>query len=153
VFERGLTYDVLVRSRELPAATAVARDFPAGRFVLDHVAKPPIASGFDSIWADRLAALAGCANVWCKISGLATEANWQDWDAERLRPAIDHAWRCFGEDRLIFGSDWPVCLLAGDYARIKTAAETCLAAHGPSTPDKARGANAIAAYTLKLGER
>jgi L-fuconolactonase len=153
VFERGLTYDLLVRSRELPAATAVARDFPAGRFVLDHAAKPPIATGFDQTWADRLAALAGCANVWCKISGLATEARWNDWDAERLRPSIDHAWRCFGEDRLIYGSDWPVCLLAGDYARIKAAAETCLGSHGQATLDKARGTNAIAAYKLKFGER
>lgn len=153
VFERGLTYDLLVRRRELPAATAIAREFPAGRFVLDHAAKPPIATGFDQTWADRLAALAHCANIWCKISGLATEASWHDWDAERLRPAVEHAWRCFGEDRLIFGSDWPVCLLAGDYARIKDAAETCLAHHGQSALDKARGANAIAAYALELGNR
>jgi L-fuconolactonase len=153
VFERGLTYDLLVRSRELPAATAVARDFPTGRFVLDHAAKPPIAAGFDRTWADRLESLARCSNVWCKISGLATEADWRDWDAERLRPAIDHAWRCFGEDRLIFGSDWPVCLLAGDYARIKTAAETCLARHGQATLDQARGTNAVAAYDLEIGER
>ncbi|MGD9885631.1 MAG: amidohydrolase [Reyranella sp.] len=153
VFERGLTYDLLVRRRELPAATAIAREFPAGRFVLDHAAKPPIATGFDQTWADRLAALAHCANIWCKISGLATEASWHDWDAERLRPAVEHAWRCFGEDRLIFGSDWPVCLLAGDYARIKDAAETCLAHHGQSALDKARGANAIAAYALEPGDR
>ena len=143
---------MLVRSRELPAATAIARDFPGGRFVLDHAAKPPIATGFDQVWADRLAALAGCANVWCKISGLATEARWSDWNAERLRPPIDHAWRSFGEDRLIYGSDWPVCLLAGDYARIKTAAESCLVAHGQSTLDKARGTNVIAAYKLEIGE-
>lgn len=153
VFERGLAYDLLVRSRELPAATAVARDFPGGRLVLDHAAKPPIATGFDQTWADRLAALAGCANVWCKLSGLATEARWHDWGAERLRPSIDHAWRCFGEDRLIYGSDWPVCLLAGDYARIKAAAETCLAKHGQATLDKARGANAIAAYKLRIGDK
>ena len=153
VFERDLTYDLLVRSRELPAALAVARDFPMDRFVLDHAAKPPIAAGFDQTWAERLEALARCPNVWCKISGLATEARWHDWDAERLRPAIDDAWRCFGEDRLVYGSDWPVCLLAGDYARIKKAAETCLAAHGPSTLDKARGTNAIAAYKLTIGER
>jgi len=153
VFERGLAYDLLIRSRELPAATAIARDFSGGRLVLDHAAKPPIATGFDQTWADRLAALAGCANVWCKISGLATEARWSDWDVERLRPSIDHAWRCFGEDRLIFGSDWPVCLLAGDYARIKTAAETCLGSHGQATLDKARGANAIAAYKLRIGDK
>lgn len=153
VFERGLTYDLLVRCRELPAALAVAKEFPSGRFVLDHAAKPPIAAGFDQNWAARLAALARCPNVWCKISGLATEARWHDWNAARLRPAVDHAWRCFGEDRLVFGSDWPVCLLAGDYARIKTAAEACLTHHGQATLDKARGANAIAAYKLRIGER
>jgi len=153
VIDHGLAYDLLVRSRELPAAIAVARDFPRGRFVLDHVAKPPIATGFDPQWAERLAALAACPNVWCKISGLATEASWTDWDAEALRPAIDHAWRCFGEDRLIFGSDWPVCLLAGSYDRIKAAAESCLASLGPATLDKARGANAMRAYQLAIGDR
>lgn len=152
VFERGLTYDLLVRSRELPAAVAVAREFPAGRFVLDHAGKPPIATGFDRTWADRLESLARCSNVWCKISGLATEAQWNDWDAERLRPSIDHAWHCFGEDRLVYGSDWPVCLLAGDYARIKAAAETCFSSHGRSVLDKLRGGNAIAAYKLTIGE-
>lgn len=152
VFEHGLAYDLLVRSREMPAALAVAQEFPEGRFVLDHAGKPPIAVGFDSVWAARLAALAACANVWCKISGLATEATWSDWDAERLRPVIEHAWRCFGEDRLIFGSDWPVCLLAGPYDRIKTAAESCLSAFGPAALDKARGANAVAAYKLRMGE-
>jgi L-fuconolactonase len=70
-----------------------------------------------------------------------------------LRPAIDHAWRCFGEDRLLFGSDWPVCLLAGTYDRIKMAAETCLSALGQATLDKARGANAVAAYKLSIGDR
>jgi L-fuconolactonase len=151
VFERGLTYDLLVRSREMPAALAIAREYSDGRFVLDHVGKPPIASGFDRTWADRLEDLAACSNVWCKISGLATEAKWNDWDAERLSPAIKHAWRCFGEDRLLFGSDWPVCLLAGSYARIKMAAETCLADLGRAVLDKALGANAITAYKLRIG--
>jgi L-fuconolactonase len=152
VFERGLAYDLLVRSREMPAAVAVAREFPHGRFVLDHAGKPPIAMGFDRVWADRLQALGACPNVTCKISGLATEATWSDWDAERLRPAIDHAWRCFGEDRLLFGSDWPVCLLAGSYDRIKRVAESCLSAFGQAAIDKARGANAIAAYKLRMGD-
>ena len=152
VFEHELAYDLLVRTRELPAAIAVARDLSQARFVLDHAAKPPIARRFEPQWADRLAALAACPNVWCKVSGLATEAAWDDWDAERLRPAIDHAWRCFGEDRLIFGSDWPVCLLAGSYERIKSATETCLAALGTATLDKARGANAIRAYHLAIGD-
>jgi L-fuconolactonase len=150
VFARDLAYDLLVRTRELPAAVATAQAFPRARFVLDHAAKPPIADGFSGNWADCLAALAACGNVWCKISGLATEAAWDDWDAERLHPVIEHAAKCFGEDRLIFGSDWPVCLLAGSYGDIKRALEQCLMKLGPSARDKAFGANARAAYRLSL---
>jgi L-fuconolactonase len=150
VFAHDLAYDFLVRSRELPAAIATAQAFPSGRFVLDHAAKPPIADGGSEEWADRIAALAACGNVWCKISGLATEAVWNDWDAERLFPFVAHAASCFGEDRLIFGSDWPVCLLAGSYGEIKSALEACLAKLGPRVRDKAFGANAARAYRLGL---
>jgi L-fuconolactonase len=148
VVAHDLAYDLLVRTRELPAAIATARALPKGRFVLDHVAKPPIASGFDRQWADRLAELAASGNVWCKISGLATEAAWNDWDAERLSPYVAHAAQCFGENRLIFGSDWPVCLLAGTYGEIKTALEACLTKLGANVRAKAFGANARAAYRL-----
>jgi L-fuconolactonase len=148
VFERDLAYDLLVRTRELPAAIATARAFPTGRFVLDHAAKPPIAEGFSRQWADRLAALAACGNVWCKISGLATEAVWNDWDANRLFPAIEHAAQCFGGDRLIFGSDWPVCLLAGSYGAIKRALDECLVRLGPHVRDKALGPAVQHAYRL-----
>ena len=150
VFAHDLAYDLLVRTRELPAAIATARAFPNGRFVLDHAAKPPIAEGFSQQWADRLAMLAGCGNVWCKISGLATEAVWDDWDAARLFPVIAHAAECFGEDRLIFGSDWPVCLLAGNYGAIKRALDECLARLGPHFHDKALGANTSDAYRLSI---
>jgi L-fuconolactonase len=148
VLAQGLTYDFLVRTRELPAAIATAQAFPQGRFVLDHAAKPPISEGFSREWADLVAALAACGNVWCKISGLATEAKWDDWDAERLLPFVAHAAECFGEDRLIFGSDWPVCLLAGSYGVIKDALEACLTKLGPRVRDKAFGANARRAYLL-----
>lgn len=148
VVARDLSYDFLVRTRELPAAIATARALPNARFVLDHCAKPPIAAGFDRTWADQLAALAACGNVWCKISGLATEAAWSDWDAERLAPYVAHAARCFGADRLIFGSDWPVCLLAGDYNTITGALHECLERLGPSSRARACGANAQAAYRL-----
>lgn len=150
LFVRDLTYDFLVRTRELPAAIATAQAFPNARFVLDHAAKPPIASGGSAEWADRIEALAACGNVWCKISGLATEAVWSDWDADRLLPFVQHAATCFGEDRLIFGSDWPVCLLAGSYAEIKGALEACLARLGPGVRDKAFGVNAKAAYRLAI---
>lgn len=148
VFAQDLTYDLLVRTRELPAAIATAQAFPQGRFVLDHAAKPPISEGFSREWADLLAALAASGNVWCKISGLATEAKWDDWDAERLFPFVAHAAECFGEDRLIFGSDWPVCLLAGSYGATKGALEACLEKLGPQLRDKAFGANARRAYLL-----
>jgi L-fuconolactonase len=148
VFERDLAYDLLVRTRELPAAIATAQAFPHARLVLDHAAKPPIADGFSREWADRLAALAECRNVWCKISGLATEAKWDDWDSARLFPLVEHAARCFGEDRLIFGSDWPVCLLAGSYGEIKSALDKCLMKLGPQVRDKAFRANAQRAYRL-----
>ena len=150
VFGRDLTYDLLVRTRELPAAIATAESFPHARLVLDHAAKPPIADGFSREWADRLAALAACGNVWCKISGLATEAKWNDWDSARLLPVVEHAAKCFGEDRLIFGSDWPVCLLAGSYSEIKTALEACLAKLGASAREKAFEVNAKKAYRLAL---
>ncbi|WP_027521486.1 amidohydrolase [Bradyrhizobium sp. Ec3.3] len=149
VFAHDLTYDFLVRTRELPAAIATAQAFPQARFVLDHAAKPPIAEGFSRDWADRIAALAACGNVWCKISGLATEARWNDWDAERLLPYVEHVAKCFGEDRLIFGSDWPVCLLAGSYGEIKGALDECLTKLGPQVRKKAFGANAQRAYRLR----
>ncbi|MCK1386066.1 amidohydrolase family protein [Bradyrhizobium sp. 21] len=148
LFAHDLAYDFLVRSRELPAAIATARAFPQARFVLDHAAKPPIADGGSNEWSDRIAALAACGNVWCKISGLATEAVWSDWDTERLFPFVAHAARCFGEDRLIFGSDWPVCLLAGSYGEIKGALEACLVRLGANVREEAFGLNAKAAYRL-----
>jgi L-fuconolactonase len=145
---RDLTYDFLVRTRELPAATATAKAFPQTRFVLDHCAKPPIADGGSTEWSDRIAALAACGNVWCKVSGLATEAKWSDWDTERLFPYVQHVAKCFGEDRLIYGSDWPVCLLAGSYGEIKSALDACLTKLGASVREKAFGVNAKAAYRL-----
>ncbi|OKO83315.1 amidohydrolase family protein [Bradyrhizobium sp. AS23.2] len=151
VFARDLAYDLLVRTRELPAAIATARAFPQAHFVLDHAAKPPIADGGSAEWADRIAALAACGNVWCKISGLATESVWNDWGAERLFPFVEHAAQCFGEDRLIFGSDWPVCLLAGSYGEIKNALEACLAKLGGRVREKAFGVNAKRAYRLSAG--
>ncbi|TFV40039.1 amidohydrolase [Bradyrhizobium frederickii] len=150
LFAHDLAYDFLVRTRELPAAIATAQAFPQARFVLDHAAKPPIADGGSSEWSGCIKALGTCGNVWCKISGLATEAVWNDWDAERLFPFVAHAASCFGEDRLIFGSDWPVCLLAGSYGEIKSALEACLAKLGPQVRDKAFGVNAARAYRLAI---
>lgn len=118
VAEAGLTYDLLVRSRELPAAIQVARRIPDLRFVVDHLAKPPIATGEVGPWASLMVEIAGLPNVACKVSGLVTEADWRSWEPADLSPYIRAAVDVFGADRLMFGSDWPVCTLAAGYVRV-----------------------------------
>ncbi len=108
----GLAVDLLVRTRELPATVETVRRHPNIRFVLDHLAKPPLCSGDVTSWAFGVAALADLPNVTCKLSGLFTEAE----PRPDLAPTLEQALRWFGPERCMFGSDWPVCLLATDYA-------------------------------------
>jgi len=119
VGEAGLVYDLLVKTRELPAAVELARSLPDQTFVLDHIAKPRIAAGSrDLEWERAMAPLADCANVYCKLSGMVTEARWTSWTPGDLEPYISRSLEWFGPNRCMFGSDWPVCLLASDYARV-----------------------------------
>ncbi|HEY2599033.1 MAG TPA: amidohydrolase family protein, partial [Candidatus Dormibacteraeota bacterium] len=119
VGEAGLVYDLLVRTRELPAALEVVRQFPQIRFVLDHLAKPRIASGpRDEDWERAMAPFAGRENVTCKLSGMVTEASWTGWTPNDLKPYVNRALGWFGPERCMFGSDWPVCLLAAPYERV-----------------------------------
>jgi L-fuconolactonase len=115
VADAGLPYDLLVRPRELRAALALARDVTDVRFVIDHLAKPPVAAGELEPWAERMAPFAELEHVACKVSGLVTEASWDGWTAADLAPYLDRAVEWFGEERLLFGSDWPVCTLAASY--------------------------------------
>jgi L-fuconolactonase len=112
----GLAYDLLVFERQLPEAIAFARRFPRQRFVLDHLGKPDVRGGELRAWARRLRELAALPNVCCKLSGLVTEADWRAWTPGQLRPYLDAALDSFGPDRVMIGSDWPVCLLAATYA-------------------------------------
>ena len=113
----GLAFDLLIREREIAAAISIVTRFSNLRFVLDHIAKPPIASGeLPTGWAEGIARLGQAANVSCKLSGLVTEANWGTWRVENFQPYIAHVLNSFGPRRLMFGSDWPVCLLAAPYA-------------------------------------
>ena len=112
---RRVPYDLLVYARQLPAAIAFASRFPAQRFVLDHLGKPDIRGGKYTDWRRHLFALAALPNVHCKLSGLVTEADWQQWTPGRLRPYLDAALEAFGPNRLMVGWDWPVCLVAGSY--------------------------------------
>jgi L-fuconolactonase len=119
VGEAGLVYDVLVRTRELPAALETVKRHPRMRFVINHAAKPRIAAGVrDEAWEKGLAPLADHANVTCKLSGLVTEADWKAWTPGQLEPYVRRVLEWFGPERCMFGSDWPVCLLAAPYGDV-----------------------------------
>jgi L-fucono-1,5-lactonase len=115
---RSLTYDLLIRPQHLEVSRRVAERFPDLRFVVDHIAKPAIASHGWNDWATGIAALAACPNIACKLSGMITEADWAHWQPADLTPYIQHVIEHFGTDRVMFGSDWPVCLLAGTYGQV-----------------------------------
>jgi L-fuconolactonase len=126
VEEAGLAYDLLVRPRELPAALDVARRLDGLRLVIDHLAKPPVASGELEPWAGLMAPFAELEHVFCKVSGLVTEADWREWRPDDFVPYVSRVAEWFGEDRLLFGSDWPVCLLAASYGDVVGAFEHVL---------------------------
>jgi L-fuconolactonase len=150
VADAGLVYDLLVRERELPAARVVAERLPELTLVVDHLAKPRIREGAMEPWTGGLAALARHPNVACKVSGLVTEADWTAWTPAQLVPYVAHAAEVFGPERLLFGSDWPVCLLAAGYAEVVAAATEALdrAGLGPAEREAVLGANARRLYRL-----
>lgn len=126
ILDAGLAYDVLVRTRELPAAIETVGMFPEGRFVIDHLAKPPIASGQLEPWASLMREFGPMPNVACKLSGLVTEANHDAWTPEDLKPYVATVLEIFGPERCMFGSDWPVCLLAASYDQVVATLRTLL---------------------------
>jgi len=150
VVHSGLTFDLLVRTRELPAAAALVARFPSGRFVLDHMAKPAIRQEVDEDWAEGIAKLASHANVWCKLSGLVTETATEKWSPDDFLPFIDHTFACFGAKRMLFGSDWPVCLLRADYAQVQAVAGNGISGLTKQEQYGVMGLNALAAYAIDL---
>ncbi len=143
----SMRYDLLIFGHQLPNTIKMVDQFPDMPFVLDHIAKPVIhPNQFDEQWADHFAELAKRPNVCCKLSGMATEVRGDTWDIDTLKPYFDHALNCFGVDRLMFGSDWPVCLLRTDYARWVNAVEQCLASLSPDERDRIFYRNAAAFY-------
>lgn len=151
VQQAGLAYDLLVKEPQLAAALATTRSFPELRFVIDHAAKPRIARGpRDEDWAARMAPFSEQENVACKLSGLVTEANWQAWRPEDLAPYVESVMRWFGADRVLFGSDWPVCLLASSYARVIESLQELLVDLLPAARDRIFGGNAVTLYRLEV---
>jgi L-fuconolactonase len=114
----NLTYDLLVMPRQLPAACELVEQFPSQPFVLDHIAKPFIKDGTLTPWAEDIRRLAVYPNVFCKVSGMVTEADWQSWQAKDFHPYLDVVFEAFGPNRIMFGSDWPVCTLAASYEQV-----------------------------------
>jgi L-fuconolactonase len=117
VGEYGLTFDILTRPPQLAAAVEMVRRSPNNIFVLDHISKPYMAKGEFQPWADQISEISSNENVSVKVSGLFTEANWSDWSIETFRPYFDHILKSFTPSRMMFGSDWPVCLLAATYSQ------------------------------------
>ena len=150
VADAGLAFDLEVTPRELAAAVQVAAAHPDLRFVLDHLGKPPIAAGGSGLWRRGFAQLAALGNVWCKLSGLVTEANWDRWTDADLAPYISEAVEQFGVSRLLFGSDWPVCELAASYGQVLTAVRHGLTALDPAQTGQVFGLNAVEVYRLDL---
>ena len=146
--DAGLCYDLLTLPHQLPAAVETVRALPESTFVVDHLSKPPIASGQFEPWASQLRRLAAEPNVYCKLSGLVTEADHESWTVDGLRPYAEIALEAFGPARLMFGSDWPVCLLAASYAEVADAAGQLIAGLSPDERAQVLGGTAARAYRL-----
>jgi L-fuconolactonase len=147
---RGLTFDVVaVLPRHLEHVPILARAIPDLRIVVDHLAKPPIKDRGWQPWADLLAAAAEHGNVFAKVSGLNTAADPEHWTATDLAPYIDHALACFGAERLMFGGDWPVAILAGDYQKVWEETNRALAGLSDAERAAVLGGTALHFYGLR----
>jgi L-fucono-1,5-lactonase len=146
----GLAYDILVRTRELPAALELVRALPDMRFVIDHIAKPPIASGAIDDWAARLKPLAAFPNVFVKLSGMVTEADWKRWTVRDITPYVTRVVEWFGSERCVFGSDWPVCLVAASYAHVIDACGQAIGDLPIADRERIFGDNAAELYRLPV---
>src|SRR5215510_3283496 len=146
----GLAYDLLIYPRHLACAVECVPRFERQRFVLDHLAKPNIRGSERETWARDLRRLAACPHVYAKLSGLVTEADWTHWTADQIRPYLDVAFECFGADRLMIGSDWPVCTVAADYARTLDVVREYLSALPSGDRAAVLGGNAQRFWNLKV---
>jgi L-fuconolactonase len=142
------TYDILIYPQQLKEAFSFAGNLPNVRFVLDHIAKPYIKKGETESWKSDIKALAGLPNVSCKVSGMVTEADWSNWKKSDFVPYLDVVFEAFGCKRLMFGSDWPVCLLAGEYENMKSVLTDYLTSFSATEQADVMGNNAVRFYNL-----
>ena len=149
----GLAYDLVVKPYQLRAATLAAARLTGLTFVLDHLGKPPIASGEHHPWADELRQLAALPNTVCKLSGLVTEAAPGAWRTEDLRPYADTVLDAFGPHRLLFGSDWPVCTFESEYDEVVEIAADLVDGLSPAEKESVFERNAVRVYRLAGADR
>jgi L-fuconolactonase len=146
----GLVYDILIYERQLKQSIAFVDQHPNQVFVLDHIAKPRIGDQLLEPWKTYMSQLAERENVYCKLSGMATEAVWDGWTEEQLLPYLDHTLSCFGPKRLMFGSDWPVAVLAVAYGRWVKIVHDYIATLSADEQDRIWSGTAIEAYKLEI---
>jgi L-fuconolactonase len=144
----NFTYDILIFPKHLPVAIEFVKQFPNQKFVIDHLAKPDFKQNDFSIWEKGIREIASCPNVYCKVSGMTTEANWKNWKVEDFTYCLDVVAREFGMNRLMYGSDWPVSLLASNYQESIGISQQYFAAFSEAEQEKFWGANAIHFYNL-----
>jgi L-fuconolactonase len=144
------TYDILIYPRQLPAAIKLTEKHYEQKFVLDHIAKPFIRKKEIEPWASGIKSLAENANVYCKISGIITEADHQNWKPQDIYPYLDIVFEAFSVDRLLFGSDWPVCLLAGSYEKVFNLVNEYTNNFPEENKEKIFGKNAISFYNINI---
>ena len=150
IAHNGVAFDFLAHTRHLPYVLEVLERIPKLRAVIDHVAKPEIKAGRMQPWQDLIRQVALHQNVYCKLSGLVTEADYQSWDVEQLRPYADHVMEEFGTERVMFGSDWPVCLLAASYEQVLSATRSLVTSRlGTAAEGSVFGDNAASFYHLE----
>ena len=146
--KHNLTYDILVFPKQLAAALALVQRFPEQQFVLDHIAKPNISAPMNNVWKDQITALSKCENVSCKLSGMVTETDNFVFSDEVFTPFMDHIFASFGANRVLYGSDWPVCLLATDYKTVFALINAYLEKQSTQIKAQVLGQNAIKIYNL-----
>jgi L-fuconolactonase len=144
----GYTYDILIYPRQLPPALEFVSRFPEQKFVIDHCAKPDIAHKQIDEWQSLMQEMAKHPNVYCKLSGLLTEARWRHWSPAEFYPYLDTVFNAFGTDRILFGSDWPVILLSGLYVQWRSLVEKYMENFESEEKEKIFGGNAVQFYGL-----
>ncbi|SNR30779.1 L-fuconolactonase [Lutibacter agarilyticus] len=143
------TYDILVFPHQLGAVLELVKRFPNQKFVIDHIAKPYIKAGFYDGWAALMFEIGKCDNVYCKLSGIVTEADYTTWTSEQITPYMKLVLVAFGWKRIMFGSDWPVCLVAGNYNKIKKIVTEFIADFSSTEQASIMGENAKIFYNIK----